>query len=168
MTYHWPPDMAAPIETWMDLSIDQSKQSSTGGHSRGPSLFPFLSLSPGISSPRTCQIQAGFQTPYFTARYLVQQPVTGCHSPKPTVPLPREFHAILLQGVTGNPATGTSKYPPLVVDVLVKGTGDSMRSVVLWLVSEANVSWKIRTQGILGQLEVKVTNHHCKSALIVF
>ena len=35
--YHWPPDMAAPTETWMDLSIDQSKQSSTGSHSQEPS-----------------------------------------------------------------------------------------------------------------------------------
>ena len=29
--------MAAPTETWMDLSIDQSKQVSTSGHSWGPS-----------------------------------------------------------------------------------------------------------------------------------
>ena len=35
VTYQWPPDMAAPTETLIDLSIDQSKQSSTFGHCWG-------------------------------------------------------------------------------------------------------------------------------------
>ncbi|XP_022085120.1 transforming growth factor beta receptor type 3-like isoform X2 [Acanthaster planci] len=113
-----------------------------------------LLVGAGITSPPTCVLKSDFQTPDFTAKFIREQPITGCQTQELLGPLQREFHVILLQDVAGAPATDTSN--PLLVTVQLQPvrSEESACDIILVLVSEANVTWKVNPGRRRGLLQV--------------
>ncbi|XP_038063653.1 transforming growth factor beta receptor type 3-like [Patiria miniata] len=117
-----------------------------------------LLVGSGITSPPTCIIQSDFQTPDFTARHVLEQPITGCQAPNLLGPLQPEFHVVLLGDVAGALATDTGDPPIVTLELQPVRSTDSSCDIILVLVSEANATWKVNPGRRRGLLQVMTPN----------
>ena len=107
----------------------------------------------GIKTPSICVISPGFQTLDFTAKHVVEQPITGCEVQETLGSLQTEFHIILLHAGSG---AQSSASVPVLVEIKFGRSSDNMADIILVLVAEGNVTWRVQTGLRSGMLQVVV------------
>ncbi|XP_071801918.1 transforming growth factor beta receptor type 3-like isoform X1 [Asterias amurensis] len=114
-----------------------------------------LLVGAGIKTPSICVISPGFQTLDFTAKHVVEQPITGCEVQETLGSLQPEFHIILLHAGSG---AQSSASVPVLVEIKFGRSSDNMADIILVLVAEGNVTWRVQTGLRSGMLQVVSPN----------